>query len=338
MQATEIGNWSLLPGLTCVLVCVILVQGYAAFRRAQGRRRFASDRFRTIWFGKPSAMMAGLRFLALVLLGIALLDVRWGEVEREVPQRGLEIVFAVDVSRSMLAEDVAPNRLERAKQQIKDMVDLMNGDRVALVAFAGESRQVVPLTNHYEDFKQTLDSLGPEDIPRGGSRLGDAIRTAGNSFLAKTQENRAIVILTDGEDQESQPDLAAEEIKQTVGARIFTIGLGDSENGARIPQASRDRRSGGFVEYRGETVWSKLNDASLKQIAELTGGIYVPAGTKQVDARSLYRGFVANVPKDEFASAKINAYEARYQWFLLPAIVLLLCDAFWGHRASANVG
>ncbi len=117
----------------------------------------------------------------------------------------------------MLAEDASPNRLARAKQQIKDMVDEMAGDRVGLVTFAGETRQSVPLTSHYEDFKQTLDSVGPHTVRSGGSRLGDAIAAAASGFLSKTNEHKAIVIFTDGEDQESNPVEVAEKLYADQG-------------------------------------------------------------------------------------------------------------------------
>ena len=133
---------------------------------------------------------------ACVALVAALVDVRWGKTWREVPQKGIEVMFVLDVSRSMLAEDVAPNRLERAKQQIRDMIDEMTGDRVGLVVFAGDVRQWIPLTSNYQDFKLTLDEVGPHSAERGGSRLGDAIREATDAFLSKTNDHKAIVAFT----------------------------------------------------------------------------------------------------------------------------------------------
>jgi Ca-activated chloride channel homolog len=231
----------------------------------------------------------------------------------------------LDVSRSMLAEDVAPNRLRRAKQMIADTMDEMIGDRVGLVIFAGEARQQIPLTSHYEDFKQTLDEITPGDLMRGGSRLGEAIRVARNSFLSKTNEHRAMVLLTDGEDQESNPVEEAIAAKAEQGVRIFTIGLGDLESGARIP-IGNDDRDRGFVEHNGEQVWSKLNGEILTKIATVTDGAYIPAGTKQVNMADVYHGYIANVEQTEFETAKVNSLEARFQWFLLPAILLLLIE------------
>ena len=133
-------------------------------------------------------------------------------------------MFALDVSRSMLADDVSPNRLERAKQQIKDMVDEMSGDRVGLIVFAGDAKQEVPLTRHYHDFKKTLDEVGPYNVQLGGSSLGNAIKTAADSFLTKTGDHKAIVVFTDGEDQESKPVQVAKQAYADQGIRVFTVG------------------------------------------------------------------------------------------------------------------
>ncbi len=241
-------------------------------------------------------------------------------------------MFVLDVSRSMLAEDASPNRLTRAKQQIKDMVDEMAGDRVGLVAFAGETRQSVPLTSHYEDFKQTLDSVGPHTVRSGGSRLGDAIAAAASGFLSKTNEHKAIVIFTDGEDQESNPIEVAKKLYADEGIRIFTVGLGDMDQGARIPDT--ESRRGKFVQYQGQQVWSKMNGQVLEQIATATNGAYIPAGTRRVNMSDVYHNYVANVEQTEFETAKINAYVARYQWFALPALALLLLEVFVSSRAA----
>jgi Ca-activated chloride channel family protein len=234
----------------------------------------------------------------------------------------------------MLAEDASPNRLTRAKQQIKDMVDEMAGDRVGLVAFAGDTRQSVPLTSHYEDFKQTLDSVGPHTVRSGGSRLGDAIAAAANGFLSKTNEHKAIVIFTDGEDQESNPVDVAKKLYADQGIRIFTVGLGDMDQGARIPET--ESRRGGFVQYQGQQVWSKMNGKVLEQIAIETNGAYIPAGTRRVNMADVYHGYVANVEQTDFETAKINAYVARYQWFALPALALLLLEVFLSTRAAKS--
>ena len=327
MQDIEIGNVTNLNWIWLVAALSILV-GFAAMWQRRAARRFASNAMLTRLLPKHAlarTLASAILVLAsMVLLVLCVVDFRWGKVEREVPQSGIEVMFVLDVSRSMLAEDVAPNRLERAKQMIKDTVDEMSGDRVGLTLFAGESRQQIPLTNHYDDFKQSLDEVGPPSLSRGGSRLGDAIRIATNGFLEQTNDHKAMVLLTDGEDQESKPVEAARQAREESGVRIFTIGLGDLTQGARVP--AEGRRGENYLTYGGEQVWSKLDGETLAKVASESGGAYIPAGTKQVNMADVYHGYIADVEQTEFETARVDSYEARFQWLLLPALLLLIGD------------
>jgi Mg-chelatase subunit ChlD len=322
-----IGNPTQVQWLWLVGACLAAV-AFAAAARRRARLRFATANLihRVVPASRKVRRSIGtvLVTAAMALLVAALVDIRWGKVEREVPQKGIEVMFVLDVSRSMLADDAAPNRLERAKQQIKDTVDEMAGDRVGLLVFAGDVKQQIPLTTHYDDFKQRLDEVGPHNIRRGGSRLGDAIEAASHAFLTKSNAHKAMVIFTDGEDQESEPVAAAKKAHEETGVRIFTVGLGDIDKGARIPVVSNNQK--GYLEHDGEQVWSKLHGDILRQVATETDGAYVPAGTKQVNMADVYHRYIAGVEQTEFETAKINQYEARFQWFLLPAVLLLLAE------------
>jgi Ca-activated chloride channel family protein len=280
---------------------------------------------------RRTAVRPFLVLLSIMLLGLAAMDLRWGKVTREVPQSGIEVVFALDVSRSMLAQDVAPDRLGRAKQMIIDTMSEMAGDAVGLVLFAGESRQAIPVTSHYEEFRQRIDDVSPMDIYRGGSRLGDAIRVARKAFLNESTSSKAIVLLTDGEDMESDPVEAARTAFEEDGIRVFTIGLGDREQGSPIPITSRSGQK--YVQHRGETVQSKLDGRVLQQIADASGGDYIPAGTKQVNMADFYAGYLDPLPDSVTETQSVDNYEARFQWFLAPAIGLLMLEIFLsGHR------
>ncbi|MCC9643909.1 VWA domain-containing protein [Rhodopirellula sp. JC740] len=327
MNDSEIqwGNPSATIWLVAVGLALLLIVGASAWRRRAWRRFMGTQ------VSPPSdRVKRGLSALcvlaAMLLMSISLLDLRWGKAWEEVPQRGIEAVFVLDVSRSMLAEDASPNRLDRAKQQISDMVDEMPGDRVGLVVFAGETRQVLPLTRHVEDFKQTLESVGMQSVRRGGSRLGDAIRVAADAFLDKTTDHKAMVILTDGEDQESDPVESAKRVHEEKGIRIFTIGLGDMVDGSRIPDVDPEmprRQSSRYVKHKGQTVISKMNGAILKEVATQSDGAYIPAGTKRVDMSDVVHGYIANVDDADLQTAKINAFIPRFQWFVIPALLML---------------
>jgi Ca-activated chloride channel family protein len=339
MADIQIGNPTQIEWLWLIAVCLgAVVLAVVAQRRARARFATANLVGRVLPKAQKLRRSAGTALVigAMLLLVLALMDIRWGKVWRDVPQKGIEVVFVLDVSRSMLADDAAPNRLERAKQQIKDTVDEMAGDRVGLVVFAGDVKQQIPLTTHYDDFKQRLDEVGPHNVRRGGSRLGDAIEAASKAFLTKSNAHKAMVIFTDGEDQESEPLAAARKAHEETGVRIFTVGLGDMDRGARVPLESNNQS--GYLVHDGEQVWSKLDGKLLRQVATETDGAYVPAGTKQVNMADVYHGYIAGVEQTEFDTAKINGYEARYQWFLLPALVLLLAEVVlttWPARDAA---
>lgn len=344
MSDIQWGNPEALAWLI-VVVGIALVIGYAGITRRIAWRRFlgtglANRSANPSRWNRP--VRSFLLLAALVSMVGALSDLRWGKAWEEVPQRGIEAVFVLDVSRSMLAEDVSPNRLGRAKQQIKDMVDEMPGDRVGLVVFAGETRQTLPLTRHVEDFKQTLDSVGIHSVRRGGSRLGDAIRVASDAFLDKTTDHKAMVILTDGEDQESDPVSEAKRAYEEQGIRIFTIGLGDMDEGSRIPNVDPElprRQSGRYVKHKGQTVISKMNGAILKEVATQSDGAYIPAGTKRVDMSDVVHGYISNVDKTDLQTATINTYIPRFHWFLIPAILMLVLDVLlrgWPDKQSVG--
>jgi Ca-activated chloride channel family protein len=337
----QFGNLSHLNLLWLVGFCLAAAL-FAVIARRQALRRFATaNLLRSVLPQRGSMrrnLAAGSAILALAFMVVALVDVRWGKVWREVPQKGIEVMFVLDVSRSMLADDAAPNRLERAKQQIKDTIDEMTGDRVGLVVFAGEAKQQIPLTTHYDDFKQSLDEVGPQNVRRGGSRLGDAIDTAASSFLTKSNSHKAMVIFTDGEDQESKPVEAAKRAYETAGVRIFTVGLGNVAQGSRIPVGAENNRQ--YLTHDGQPVWSKQNGDILREIAKATDGAYIPAGTKQVNMSDVYHSYVGKVEQTKFETARVNQYEARFQWFLLPALLLLLLEAAittWPVRRRAAV-
>lgn len=324
---TQFGNPENLRYLWLVLVVAIsMVFAFVARRRAM--YRFATSDVVPSIFPRRTRTAWATNFLAiatLLALMPALCDIRWGRTWREIPQKGIEVVFALDVSRSMLAEDVAPNRLERAKQQIKDMVDEMAGDRVGLIAFAGDAVRKIPLTSHYSDFKRALDEVGPQDVSHGGSNLGEAVRVAADSFLAKTTDHKAVVLFTDGEDHESDPAGVAGQVFQDHGIRIFTVGLGDDRQGARVPASNSDRGTR-YLEHDGRQVWSKLDGKILEQMALASNGAFIPAGTKQVNMAQVYHNYVADVEQQDFETARINSYIPRFQWFVGAALGLCVVE------------
>ncbi|HPS52057.1 MAG TPA: VWA domain-containing protein, partial [Phycisphaerae bacterium] len=194
--------WNL---LWVVLILAIVVAVGITWRR-RALTRFVGNIFAGLL--APGVSLTRLRIkgwlwvLAMVALVLALVDIRWGKHMVEVQQKGVDIMFVLDVSRSMLAEDVTPNRLMRAEEYIGDMLDDMKGDRAGLVVFAGSEKLLVPLTGNYSEIKMALQEAGPQSVVRGGTALGDAIRVSARSFLDKTPDYKAIVVFSDGEDMD----------------------------------------------------------------------------------------------------------------------------------------
>lgn len=261
---------------------------------------------------------------------------------QKVQRVGRDVMFVLDVSRSMLAQDVRPNRLERAKLGLRDAIDVAEGDRIGLVAFAGSAVLKSPLTSDYAFLRMALDDTTPGSVGRGGTAIGDAIRTAiavlapdppttKGDVKPQPQEDRSrtIVLITDGEDHETSP-LAAAKVAAEKGIRIVTIGVGSEVNGAAVPIAPQINARGEVIErrgsatYEGHEVVSRMDPTTLRQIAEATpGGMFLNAGTGNVDLDTLYKRLLrTSGPRVEEKTTTIR-YTELFQIALACGIVLL---------------
>jgi Ca-activated chloride channel family protein len=264
-----------------------------------------------------------LRELALVCGLVALAGPRFGTQYEDVVPKGSDLYVLIDVSRSMLAQDVPPSRLGRARADVAALVNRLEGERVGLIAFAGQAVVKCPLTVDYDAFRRSLDELDPGSAPRGGTAIGDAIRKALEVFQARGDRDQAILLITDGDDQQSYPREAA-AVAAERHVTIFTVGLGDADHGARIPQAA-DAKS--YLEYQGQQVWSKLDGTLLKDIALKTSGVYVPVGTRAYDLGELYAKYLQGRRGAEAQTQKRIRRGDRFQIFLALAVLALLVDA-----------
>jgi Ca-activated chloride channel family protein len=274
-------------------------------------------------------ILVGCLVLAVVCLILALARPQWGFDWEEMKQRGLDIVVAIDTSKSMLAEDIAPNRLARAKLAALELLQLARSDRLGLVAFAGSAFLQCPLTIDDAAFRQSVEALNVNVIPQGGTAIAEAIETALSAF--KEGDNyKVLVLFTDGEDHDSGALEAAEKAAK-AGMRIFTIGVGTAEGELlRI----KDAQGGGdYVrDEQGNVVKSHLNERLLQQIAGATeGGFYLPLrGAKAID--TLYDQGLAKLPKVERQEQFVRQYHERYHWPLAVAIILLLTELLFPER------
>ena len=335
----------LIPALAALMI-------HASRRRRQALRRFVEAgllaRLGRSSIPDPSRrVLKGILVLAaLGCLVIALARPAWDFVREEVTQRGRDVVFLLDVSRSMLAEDLPPSRLERAKLAILDAVDRLEGDRVALAVFAGATVVKCPLTLDYAFFRMALDDVSPLSVSRGGTLIGDGIRTVlRDVFDGKRSNYRDIVLITDGEDHESFPVEAASEAGN-LDVRLIAVGLGDEQVGQRIPVGGPNAQGGpgaavgrGFLRYEGQEVWSKLDAATLRRMADATpGGLYLNVATGAIDFGEVYRRLVASAESREIGSRTIDRLEERFQLFLAICIILLALETGLRERKRSARG
>ncbi|MGP0564978.1 MULTISPECIES: vWA domain-containing protein [unclassified Nitrospina] len=262
-----------------------------------------------------------LMVLAIFFFILALAQPRWGYEWEDLKQEGVDIIVAVDVSQSMLASDIQPNRLERAKHEVADLIHLLEGDRIGLVAFAGSSILQCPLTLDYNAARMFLNVLGTDLIPTQGTAIGHAIRTAVKAFSSVEKKSKAIILITDGEDHEGDA-LAAAQYANEQGVKVFVIGIG-AEEGAPIPDSERQR---GFKRDRkGEIVLTRLNEAVLQQVALSTGGSYVRSVLGDMDLNKIYlEDIKQRVEKKELRTTRRKRWQERFQWFIALGLVCLL--------------
>ena len=261
--------------------------------------------------------------LAILFLILALTRPRWGYEWENLHQRGVDVIVALDVSSSMLAEDIKPNRLERAKRKISDLLDMMEGDRIGLVAFAGTSFVQCPLTLDYGAARLFLSAIDTQLIPVQGTALGNAIKTSVKAFRSQEKKSKALILITDGEDQMGKA-LSAAKSASDQGVKIYTIGIG-GEIGAPLPNPSG---AGGFRKnQQGEVILSKLDETTLQQIALETGGSYVRSVTGDIDLNTIYKDQIKkNIEKKELKSERRKIWQERFQWFIFIALIFLVAE------------
>lgn len=308
---------------------------YSFYRKRQTLRRFAEPellgRINVNVSLTRQLVKAGILILASMAVIIALTEPGWNPRPEKIKRQGRDLVVLLDVSRSMLAQDLYPNRLEHAKLAVGDLLNVLDGDRVAIVAFAGAHVLKCPLTQDYGFVRMALSDIGPQSISRGGTHIGDAIRMAHEELFEQQERDfKDIILITDGEDHESFPLEAAQKAAQD-GVRIFAIGLGNDQQGSRIPVTS-DTGQKTFLKYQGQEVWSKLDSLTLGKMALASGGKFWSVGTGAFDLAELYLSAIATSGKKELESTTILTYDEKFQIFLALALGLLVLEAWVSER------
>ena len=315
----------------------------ALFMRAEHRglqrlQQFVSARLLPQLAGTVNRRRRILRF-GLLLLGLALAigslaQPRWGYTFEDVKRKGLDLLVAVDTSRSMLSNDVQPNRLERVKLAIQDLIDELQGDRVGLIAFAGRAFLQAPLTIDYDAVIEAVNDLDTKTIPEGGTNISSAITLATQSFGKSAMGNRALIIFTDGEDLNGEAVNTAKAAAD-AGVRIFTVGVGTPQ-GSLIPVTSDNGETSFVKDSAGQVVKSKLDDKRLREVAEATGGFYLhlengPRTMQQVQSEGL-----AKMQAAEMDVRLSRRPIERYEWPLGAALIALALSILIPERKRAR--
>lgn len=269
--------------------------------------------------------------LALVGIILGLVNPKIGTKMETVKREGIDIVFAMDVSKSMLAEDVAPSRLEKSKQIVSQIINQLGSDRIGIVAYAGSAFPVLPITTDYSVAKMFLQSTNTDIVSSQGTSLEDAIRLSGTYFDEKSKTSKLLIMISDGEDHSEGAEAAAEEANK-LGMKIMTIGVG-AEKGSTIPL----RRNGVVESFKrdanNEVVITKLNKEGLTTIAKATKGGYVD-GNNTKAVLDYVKNALDNIQKTEFESTQMADFQSQFQWFLGFAFALLFLDVFLLERKT----
>ena len=324
-----------------VLVLLVPVAGaFWTFLRARAEIRLraivAPALQRRLLPARPQTFLvqAILLLAGLALCLFAAARPQWGHSAQKVTAKSRNVVVALDVSRSMLAADVRPNRLERAKADIADLVDSLEGDRCALVAFRQKGALLCPLTTDRAFLRSALESATPDSAPRGETDLGAVIRASLQALDPTMDDHNAIILVSDGGDLRNNA-LDAARIAKKRGIPIFTVGLGDPRRDSTIPDAS----GMGVQMFKGQPVKVRLEESALREIASASGGRYVPlatAGTAETTLGAIYRRFLRQVAAKEQAEEEEMRATERFGVFLLPGLLLLLAAACFSRGRFAG--
>ena len=320
-----------LLGLMPILFLFFL---WALRQKRRALQRFGGTKLAESLAGSASRRRQWLK-ATLLLLGVALLVAalarpQFGSKVETIERQGQDIVIALDVSLSMLARDIQPNRLQKAKHAMSSLIDMSEGDRIGLIAFAGEAFVQCPLTLDKRAATMLLNAMGPDLIPVPGTALTSAVQKSLTLFPEKEEKHKVLILMTDGEGHTGEPLEAAKEAADQ-GVRIYTVGIGSTQ-GTPIPlQGPKERRKGFKKDGEGEVVMTRLDEVTLREVAERTGGKYYRASPGVAELEELY-GDISGMGKKTLSSIQVTQFEERFQILVLIALCLLVLELFLTDR------
>ncbi len=315
---------------------IIALIWYSVLNQKKLLEKFANKKLHNILFPLKSRfkifIKSGLIITSIILLIISLANPQIGSKIEEVKQVGIDVYILLDVSLSMQAQDIKPSRLEKAKHEIAKLINKLHGDRIGLIVFSGKAFIQFPLTTDYSAANLFLSAVSVKSVPQPGTAIGPAIKLALNSFKKDEETQKAIVIITDGENHEGELNSVVEEANN-LGVKIYAIGLG-SPQGVPIPIYNRAGKQIGYKKDRnGNTVLTRLDEATLQEITSKGNGEYYKGSNTENELEMVYND-LAKLQGSEYGATKITEYEDRYYYFLIPALILLFLEIFINDKKS----
>ena len=315
--------------LLFILPILVVIFLYNLYWKRKKQREFGDVELIKRLSPDKSPFKSTLKFVVLLLafacLIMALVNPKIGTKTETVKREGIDIVFAVDVSKSMLAEDIAPNRLDKTKQIISQIMNELGSDRIGVVAYAGSAFPVLPLTTDYGVAKMFVQSMNPGMVSSKGTSIEDAIKISESYFDPKSKTSKLVILISDGEDHSEGAKATAEEAKK-AGLKILTIGVGTTKGGP-IPLKRNGVVESFQRDRQNEVVITKLNESSLQEIAKITEGKYIN-GRNTKEVVDFVKNALENIEKTEFESTQFTDFNSQFQWFLGMGLLLLVVDVF----------
>jgi Ca-activated chloride channel family protein len=315
--------------LLFILPILVVVFLFNLYWKRKKQREFGDVELIKKLSPDKSPFKSTLKFVVLLLafacLIMALVNPKIGNKTETMKREGIDIVFAVDVSKSMLAEDIAPNRLDKTKQIISQIMNELGSDRIGVVAYAGSAFPVLPLTTDYGVAKMFVQSMNPGMVSSKGTSIEEAIKISEGYFDPKSKTSKLVILISDGEDHSEGAKATAEEAKK-AGLKILTIGVGTTKGGP-IPLKRNGVVESFQRDRQNEVVVTKLNESSLQEIAKITEGKYIN-GRNTKEVVDFVKNALENIEKTEFESTQFTDFNSQFQWFLGMGLLLLVVDVF----------
>ncbi len=315
--------------LLAIIPVMIVIFLLVLWWKKRTQRKFSNPELLQKIAPNSSTFKNVLKLLMLILgitfLVISLVNPKMGSKLKTVKREGVDVVFALDVSKSMLAEDIAPNRLEKAKQIISKIIDKLGSDRVGVIIYAGNAYPLLPITTDHAAANMFLQNANPDMVSSQGTAINEALNLAKTYYNNDEQTNRFLIIISDGEDHQEETKQVAQNLSND-GVKVYTVGVG-TEKGGPIPMRLNGSMIGYKKDRKGETVITKRNVEVLSEIADVANGSYFDGNVTENPVKNISE-IIANAQKNEFETKQFSDYKDQFQWFLAIAIFFLVFDVF----------